>query len=318
MTTGTPLRVNMNELEDAFQSAHENVFAHYLDRRTGQVLAVPGIAHDGDEDEELEAAVQSIEADPARFLLLESDTDLRPSVGEAREFAEGVDDERFRQRLLAALAQPRGAFRRFVDVLHEESGEVERWRHVRRQRFRENIAAWLAARGIRILYEPLPPHGPRHDVRRHLLAGAAAFVGRVRQIEGVTRIALIGSIATPKPSPNDIDLLVTLAQTASTPAIAAAGRKLKGHAQQINRGADIFLADPAHRYLGRTCPWRECGPGSRRSCEAQHCGGHLYDDLHVLTLPHDTIATPPLVIWPEVSTHGPIPADVLEAFGPNR
>jgi hypothetical protein len=50
-------------------------------------------------------------------------------------------------------------------------------------------------------------------------------------------------------------------------------------------------------------------------CQAQHCGGHLYDDLHVLTLKREVIAAPPLVIWPEAVAKGEIPADVIEAFG---
>ncbi|HEX2123826.1 MAG TPA: hypothetical protein VHL59_19535, partial [Thermoanaerobaculia bacterium] len=173
----------------------------------------------------------------------------------------------------------------------------------------------LAKHGINILYEPLPPWQPRDDVRRHLLAGAAAFVKRVKRIEGISRIALIGSIATAKRAPNDIDLLVTIATRAIVPEIAAAGRGLKGHAQQRNRGADIFLADSTGRYLGRTCPWRECGPGIRTRCEAQHCGGHLYDDLHAIALGPEVIASPPLVIWPELVARGKVPEDVLAALG---
>lgn len=304
----------MSDLELAFES-YDHVFDHYLDTQTGQVLLVPGFAHAGDGDDEMDRAAELIEAEPERFLPLESDIDLRPSIQDAHEFVRGVEDESFRGRLDAALGQRRGAFRSFLDLLHEESGEVERWNHERRQWLRGNIVAWLAARGINILYEPLPPWQPRNDVRLHLLAGAAAFVDRVKKIRGVTRIALVGSFTTPKRAPNDIDLLVTVDTDTIIPDIAAAGRKLKGHAQQLNRGADIFLANPAHQYLGRTCPWRECGPGIRRSCEAQHCGGHLYDDLHVLTLPTAAIATPSLVLWPEVVVAGEIPKDVMEAFG---
>lgn len=313
-TSPAPLKVDMNELEFAFETENANVFTNYLDRQTGEVVVIPGTAYMGDDDEEMEAALERIESDPERFLALEAGTELRPSPDDAREFASGVDDEQFRRRLLDALDQRRGAFRRFLDVLHEESGEVERWHHVGRQRFRENIAAWLAAQGVPVIYEPLPPWQPRDDVRRHLLTGAAAFVQRARQIEGVTRIALIGSMTTAKRAPNDIDMLVTIAASEVAPAVAAAGRKLKGHAQQRNRGADIFLADPDHRYLGRTCPWRECGPGIRRSCEAQHCGGHLYDDLHVIRLPREVIATPPLVIWPQTTMPSDLPPDVVETF----
>jgi hypothetical protein len=89
---------------------------------------------------------------------------------------------------------------------------------------------------------------------------------------------------------------------------------LQGHAQQIGRGADIFLADRTGTYLGRTCPWRECGPGIRRACEAQHCGGHLYDDLHRIALRRELIESPPLELWPRVVMRETIPADVMEAF----
>jgi len=45
----------------------------------------------------------------------------------------------------------------------------------------------------------------------------------------------------------------------------------------------------------------------------------LYEPLPpfqpVITLKHEVIATPPLVIWPEAVVKGEIPADVIEAFG---
>jgi hypothetical protein len=305
------LRIDMNELESAFEMKREHFLRSYLDLQTGQILIVAVGEYAEEEDEE---KAEQIDSDISRYMALEPDVDVRPSIGDAGEFAESVEDERFRRRLQAALEQRRGAFRQFLEVLHEESGEIERWHHVRRQRLRENIVAWFAQKGIAILHEPLPPYQPRNDVRRHLLAGAVAFTDRARQIPGVTRIALVGSICTPKRAPNDVDLLVTVSTTDAIPGVAAAGRKFKGHAQNLNRGADVFLADSANRYLGRTCPWRECAPGIRQRCEAQTCGGHLYDDLHILTLPASVIATPPLVIWPEPVAHGELPPDVHEAF----
>jgi predicted nucleotidyltransferase len=302
----------MNDLESAFEMTREHFLRSYLDLQTGQVLIVAVGEYAEEEDEE---KAERIDSDMTRYMVLEGDADFRPSIDDAREFVKSVEDERFRRRLQAALEQRRGAFRQFLDVLHEESGEIERWHHVRRQRLREHIVGWFAQKGIAILHEPLPPYQPRHDVRRHLLAGAVAFTERARKIAGVTRIALIGSICTPKRAPNDVDLLVTMATTDAVPDVAAAGRKLKGHAQTLNRGADVFLSDSANRYLGRTCPWRECAPGIRQRCEAQTCGGHLYDDLHILTLPAPVIATPPLVIWPEPVAHGDLPPDVREAFG---
>ncbi len=43
-----------------------------------------------------------------------------------------------------------------------------------------------------------------------LPAGVLVFVRAVAAVVGVGRIALIGSIVTAKPTPNDIDLLVTV------------------------------------------------------------------------------------------------------------
>ena len=46
------------------------------------------------------------------------------------------------------------------------------------------------------------------------------------------------------------------------------GRQLKGAAQKIDLGANIFIADEAGRYLGRICPYRECH--ARAACRALH------------------------------------------------
>lgn len=150
------------------------------------------------------------------------------------------------------------------------------------------------------------------STRRHLLVGVLRFVQATRQIDGVLRIALIGSLTTNKPNPKDADLLVTVRHDADLALLAAAGRKLKGHAQQQNRGADIFLCSSEGIYLGRTCHWKECRPGVRLSCDAQHCGRRpfLHDDLQAITLPRRTIAEPPLVLWPQVLAHMTVPEDV--------
>jgi len=75
---------------------------------------------------------------------------------------------------------------------------------------------------------------------------------------------------------------------------------LAGHAQQLNRGADVSLVNEAGEYLGRTCHWRECGPGIRQSCDAQHCGRrhYLHDDLGSVRLPPDLVKEPPIELWP--------------------
>ena len=123
-------------------------------------------------------------------------------------------------------------------------------------------------------------------IRAVLLAEVRQFVERARFFPGVRRIALIGSLATDKEDPKDADVLVTVNDDADLTPLATAGRRLKGHAQSRNKGADIFLADPSGNYIGRICHWRECRPGIRASCDARHCGrrAFLHDDLDDVTL----------------------------------
>ena len=96
--------------------------------------------------------------------------------------------------------------------------------------------------------------------------------------------------------------------------LATLGRKLSGHAQSFNRGGEVFLTDEQHRYLGRTCPWKQCGPGIRALCDAFHCGQrpYLHDDLGDIMLPETLISEPPLELWPEVVARVPLPDDVTE------
>ena len=82
-------------------------------------------------------------------------------------------------------------------------------------------------------------------------------------INGVRRIALIGSIVTAKLDPKDIDVLVVVADDADLAALATCARRLHGHAQSFNRGADVFVADERGTYIGRTCRWKDCRPGRR-------------------------------------------------------
>ena len=57
-----------------------------------------------------------------------------------------------------------------------------------------------------------------------------------RQISGVRRIAVLGSIVTTKPDPKDIDVLVVVADDADLTPLATSSRRLQGHAQSFNRG----------------------------------------------------------------------------------
>jgi hypothetical protein len=145
-----------------------------------------------------------------------------------------------------------------------------------------------------------------------LLAGVLAFTQAASRVSGVTRIALIGSLATDKPDPKDADVLVTVADDADLTLLAAHARKLLGHAQSRNRGGEVFLANLRGAYLGRTCPWKECRPGVRMSCDALHCGQrpYLHDDLRAIRLPRALIAAPPIQLWPQIVARVAPPEDV--------
>src|SRR5213592_4541481 len=129
---------------------------------------------------------------------------------------------------------------------------------------------------------------PRRTV---LLNEATRFVRAIRPLHGVVRIALLGSIVTESSSPKDIDFLVTVTDDADLRPLAAAARRLQGRTQSFGAGADVFLAGPDGTYLGRICPWKECWPGRRVSCDAHHCGKrpHLHDDLGTIRLAGELI-----------------------------
>ena len=98
--------------------------------------------------------------------------------------------------------------------------------------------------------------------------------------------------------------------------LARLTRKLQGHAQTINRGGEVFLADASNNYLGRICHWKECAPGIRMRCDALHCGQreYLHDDLEAITLAQSVLAEPPLELWPEVIARVPIPQDIEQGL----
>jgi predicted nucleotidyltransferase len=152
----------------------------------------------------------------------------------------------------------------------------------------------------------------RLDHRQGLLDGLGRFLAASRRVAGVQRIALLGSIVTAKRNPKDIDVLVVVSDDADLAGLAMYARRLQGHAQSFNRGADVFLADERCTYIGRTCRWKDCRPGVRQSCDAQHCGrrAYLHDDLDAMTLSSTVIAAPPVTLWPVVERRGRLPPDV--------
>src|SRR5258708_7153801 len=136
-----------------------------------------------------------------------------------------------------------------------------------------------------------PASIPVPQIRARLLGDGLKFVRTARHLPGVVRIALIGSLASPKEAPKDIDVLVTVTDECDLAALAMAGRRLKGQSQSYNCGADIFLANADQRYIGRICHWKECRPGIRASCDACHCGRRMYlhDDLDDVKLDESVV-----------------------------
>jgi predicted nucleotidyltransferase len=150
------------------------------------------------------------------------------------------------------------------------------------------------------------------SIRDFMLSEVLRFVERALTCPGVRRIALVGSLARDKNDPKDADVLVTVEDDADLTLLAIADRRLKGRAQSRNKGADIFLADPSGKYIGRICHWRECRPGRRAACDARHCGrrAFLHDDLDDVTLDAVLVKAPPLDLWPEVARRVELPRDV--------
>src|SRR4030095_16860126 len=158
--------------------------------------------------------------------------------------------------------------------------------------------------------------GPSDGHRRQLLDGLRRLVASAREIAGVRRIALLGSIVSTKPDPKDIDVLVVVADDADLAPLAMHSRRSQGHAQSLNRGADVFLAVERGTYIGRTCRWKDCRPGVRQSCDSLHCGQrhYLHDDLDAIHLNSAMVLSPPVTLWPYVERHGRVPQDVEDVL----
>ncbi len=152
--------------------------------------------------------------------------------------------------------------------------------------------------------------------RARLIAEVLAFVQAAQRLPGISRVALIGSLTTHKADPKDADLLITVIDDTELASLARLSRRLQGHAQNMNRGAEVFLADPNNNYLGRICHWKICAPGVRMRCDALHCGRreYLHDDLKAIQLKSSLIIAPPLELWPQIVARVPIPQDTEQGL----
>lgn len=338
------LSVSWLDLEEAFENSFAE-YHYYFDRETGQVLMVADEIrrqlekiYEESYDPDTDQALALTDVLPGLSLseweqqaLLDADhiekqwgsrvieipeIESYEAYADMEAFIDTVQTPQLQNQLWHAI-QGRGAFGRFRQVLSTSIIEQKRWYAFQRSRRRKEILAWLAESGIEAIEVPPPPEfdiAELQEQRRKLLAEVLIFTQAVSRLPDIIRIALIGSLTTDKPDPKDADLLVTVTNDADLTELATLGRRLQGHAQSINRGGEVFLADPQHRYLGRICPWKRCGPGIRASCDALHCGQRLFlhDDLKDIHLPKTFIAQPPIELWPEIVTRVPIADDVAE------
>src|SRR6516165_7977403 len=73
------------------------------------------------------------------------------------------------------------------------------------------------------------------DPRRPLLLAVLSFVRAAAVCPGVQRISLLGSLATAKAIPKDVDLLVTIVGAMELTELARISWQLMGSAQTIKR-----------------------------------------------------------------------------------
>jgi hypothetical protein len=332
------LKINLSDLEGAFETNSPEM-RHYLDTGTGEVLMVTDdfrqelerLWEEAGPKDELEdllrkserpewqkqamAEALRVEEDYGTRVVIVPEPDAHTDLGDIAAFITTVAEPRLREELQRAT-RGRGAFRRFREVLGDNFRERERWFQFKRERLRRHMTDWLASLDIEPVWEEPPPPPPEPPVRTQLLAATLVFVQSASRLAGVKRIALIGSLTTPEPSPKDVDLLVTVTDDMDLAPLAKAARQLNGRAMQTgrSRGGDVFLTDVGGNYLGRTCLWKECGPGIRRSCDALHCGQrhYLHDDLRAIKLQPALIQAPPIELWPAVVPRVEGPGDVEE------
>lgn len=137
------IRVDWQELEDAFRDDSDE-HRYYLDRDTGAVHFF-SMYLDNEEEEEDERHITS----EARYVLIPHGRRLVP-LRQLKDFVSGIDDERDRRLLRAALLTPQARVR-FHEMLEQALGLRDDWRRFVRAGLEGRIKDWLAEVGV----EPL-------------------------------------------------------------------------------------------------------------------------------------------------------------------
>jgi len=155
---------------------------------------------------------------------------------------------------------------------------------------------------------------PRGADRAELLAAVRWFLERIPEVPGVERVELVGSLATDKPDPKDLDLLVTVGAGADLTELAALGRKVLGRRKTGTWGADLFVVEDG-RCLGRTCNYRE--PHPRVRCGRCRCVPErpfLCDTSGAFTVDVGALTGSGVLLWPQFQAAKDVPGDVVAAL----
>ena len=179
-------------------------------------------------------------------------------------FIQELNNKDLQTRLWQAI-NGRGAFQNFRVVLYDHTLEQAQWYAFREKQLRQRVLDWLASVEITPTqtFEPTQP-SPPEPLRNKLIAEALTFVRAARQVPGILRIALIGSLTTVKPYPHDVDILVTIRDDADLDELAGLARKMQGHTLSFTSDADVFLAEPAWRIPGTHLPLARMRTGNTR------------------------------------------------------
>ena len=178
------LKVDLSELEWAFDSSPLDDTCYYLDVETGAVLmttydsrreleALYEVMYgDGDEprisleeamkqrdlDDEMQAMVregdQVEEGFNTRYIEVPQ-AESGEGYRDMEEFIDTVQDRRLQNRLWGAI-RGRGAFRRFKDALLDYPAERERWHGFKAAQVRRRILEWLEDEGIEPILDETP------------------------------------------------------------------------------------------------------------------------------------------------------------------
>jgi len=168
---------------------------------------------------------------------------------------------------LHGLDDPAEAARRAVHAVDMEAAQDRRvggYSKGMKQRIKV-AAAIVHDPRILLLDEPFNGTDPAHRLQ---------LMGLLRRMAGEGRTIVFSSHILDEVERLAENVLVVVADDADLAQSATASRRLQGHAQSFNRGADVFLADERGTYIGRTCHWKDAGPayGSRAMLFTAACG----------------------------------------------